>query len=482
MESNGFILNLDDLNKCHDSLLKACKQLESVAYRLAGQPFPMDSPKEISKVLFKWLHLPQITDPNDLIMNRKRSQSYLLNGRNRSNHLPKATNTLLSKLTNLHPLPAVIMEWRHINGILEKIFNSLVSTCRLIYISSTGDQPLRISPTYDVYTATGRIISIMPNLQSVPKDIVIDWSKLHYKSSTVDNNCLNNNSEKWTSPFDQILSELPKSIETIRPRCAFHAPVGGLLISGDFCQLELRLLAYFSKDVELLKLLSVLAAHWLNIPHSNQVTDVQRQQAKQLCYAILYGMGSQTLASQLNVSQQNAQKLIDSFLNTYPGVQKFIKTAVLTAHREGQIKTLNGHIRLLPVLNSKTVFDSGTPYELNCNWSKKYDLRNHFAVIKAERQAVNNIIQGSASEIAKIAMLAVDEAIHSSNIPGYAHLVLHEHDELIYEVFPESSAKQFGELIRQTMSNTSKHCNIDVPLPVKLRIGNNWSDLKQVNW
>ncbi|CAH8677677.1 unnamed protein product [Schistosoma rodhaini] len=505
MESNGFILNLDDLNRCHDSLLKACKQLESVAYRLAGQPFPMDSPKEISKVLFKWLHLPQITDPNDLIMNRKRNQSYLLNGRNRSNHLPKATNTLLSKLTNLHPLPAVIMEWRHINGILEKIFNSLVSTCRLIYISSIGDQPLRISPTYDVYTATGRIISIMPNLQSVPKDIVIDWSKLHYKSPTVDNNCLNNNSEKWTSPFDQILNELPKSIETIRPRCAFHAPVGGLLISGDFCQLELRLLAYFSKDVELLKLLSVvehanqtadqsiepnsesdafkkLAAHWLNIPHPNQVTDVQRQQAKQLCYAILYGMGSQTLASQLNVSQQNAQKLIDSFLNTYPGVQKFIKTAVLTAHREGQIKTLNGHIRLLPVLNSKTVFDSGTPYELNCNWSKKYDLRNHFAVIKAERQAVNNIIQGSASEIAKIAMLAVDEAIHSSNIPGYAHLVLHEHDELIYEVFPESSAKQFGELIRQTMSNTSKHCNIDVPLPVKLRIGNNWSDLKQVNW
>ncbi|RTG90000.1 DNA polymerase theta [Schistosoma bovis] len=458
MESNGFLLNLNDLNKCHDSLLKACKQLESVAYRLAGQPFTMDSPKEISKVLFKWLHLPQITDPNDLIMNRKRNQSYLLNGRNRSSHLPKATNTLLSKLTNLHPLPAVIMEWRHINGILEKIFNSLVSTCRLIRASSIGDQPLRISPTYDVYTATGRIISIMPNLQSVPKDIIIDWSKLHYKSTTVDNNNLNNNSEKWTSPFDQILSELPKSIETIKPRCAFHAPVGGLLISGDFCQLELRLLAYFSKDVELLKLLSVvehssqivdqsiepnsesdafkkLAAHWLNIPHPNQVTDVQRQQAKQLCYAILYGMGCQTLASQLNISQQNAQKLIDSFLNTYPGVQKFITTTVLTAHREGQIQTLNGHIRLLPALNSKTVFDSDTPYELNCNWSKKHDVRNHFAVIKAERQAVNNIIQGSASEIAKIAMLAVDQAIHSSNIPGYAHLVLHEHDELIYELY-----------------------------------------------
>ncbi|CAH8668896.1 hypothetical protein MS3_00001168 [Schistosoma haematobium] len=505
MESNGFLLNLNDLNKCHDSLLKACKQLESVAYRLAGQPFTMDSPKEISKVLFKWLHLPQITDPNDLIMNRKRNQSYLLNGRNRSSHLPKATNTLLSKLTNLHPLPAVIMEWRHINGILEKIFNSLVSTCRLIHASSIGDQPLRISPTYDVYTATGRIISIMPNLQSVPKDIIIDWSKLHYKSTTVDNNNLNNNSEKWTSPFDQILSELPKSIETIKPRCAFHAPVGGLLISGDFCQLELRLLAYFSKDVELLKLLSVvehssqivdqsiepnsesdafkkLAAHWLNIPHPNQVTDVQRQQAKQLCYAILYGMGCQTLASQLNISQQNAQKLIDSFLNTYPGVQKFITTTVLTAHREGQIQTLNGHIRLLPALNSKTVFDSDTPYELNCNWSKKHDVRNHFAVIKAERQAVNNIIQGSASEIAKIAMLAVDQAIHSSNIPGYAHLVLHEHDELIYEIFPESSVKQFGALIRQTMSNTSKHCNINIPLPVKLRIGNNWSDLKQVNW
>ncbi|CAH8581327.1 unnamed protein product [Schistosoma turkestanicum] len=511
MESNGFMLNLDELNKCQHLLLNACKLLENVAYRLAGQSFPMDSPKEISKVLFKWLRLPQITDPNDLILNKKRNQTYLLTGRNRSNHLPKATNANLSKLTNLHPLPAVIMEWRHVNGILEKVLNSLVSTCRLTCTSSGENKLLRISPTYDIYTATGRIISIMPNLQSVPKDIIIDWSKLHYKSSTLNknnnnnNDNPNNNSEKWTSPFDQILNELPKSIETIRPRCAFHAPVGGLLVAADFCQLELRLLAYFSKDVELLKLLSVvehpnetvdqsiapnsesdafkkLAARWLNIPHPNLVTDVQRQQAKQLCYAILYGMGCQTLASQMNITEQNAQKLIDSFLNAYPGVQKFISTTVSNAHREGQIKTLNGHVRLLPALNSKTVFDNDTAFESNYNWSRKHEIRHHFAVVKAERQAVNSIIQGSASEIAKIAMLAVDEAIHSSNIPGYAHPVLHEHDELIYEIFPESSVKQFGVLIRQTMSQTNKHCNINVPLPVKLKIGTNWSDLKQVNW
>lgn len=89
----------------------------------------------------------------------------------------------------------------------------LLTFLYLSNLSPNNIQPLRISPTYDVYTATGRIISIMPNLQSVPKDIIIDWSKLHYKSTTVDNNNLNNNSEKWTSPFDQILSELPKSIE-----------------------------------------------------------------------------------------------------------------------------------------------------------------------------------------------------------------------------------------------------------------------------
>lgn len=79
-------------------------------------------------------------------------------------------------------------------------------------------------------------------------------------------------------------------------------------------------------------------------------------------------------------------------------------------------------------------------------------------------------------------MLAVDEAISSANIPGYARLVLHEHDELIYEIFPESSVKQFGVLIRQAMSSTGKYCNINVPLPVKLKIGPNWSDLKQVGW
>ncbi|VDQ08664.1 unnamed protein product [Trichobilharzia regenti] len=281
------------------------------------------------------------------------------------------------------------------------------------------------------------------------------------------------------------------------------APPGSILISADFCQLELRLLAHFSKDAELLKLLSVdssshidqsmapksesdafkkLAAHWLNIPHLNQVTDVHRQQAKQLCYAILYGMGAQTLASQLNIPEQNAQKLIDSFLHTYSGVQKFITATIASAHHDGQIKTLNGHIRLLPALTAKTLCDNGTNHEFDFSRSKKNDFRHHFAVVKAERQAVNSMIQGSAAEIAKLAMLAVDEALNSSQLSGYANLVLHEHDELIYEVSPASSVKRFGLLIRQTMSNVGKQCNLSVPLPVKLKIGSNWSDLQQVDW
>nr|CAH8871958.1 unnamed protein product [Trichobilharzia regenti] len=446
MESHGFNLNIDELIKCHDSLTHACKQLESVAHRLAGLPFPMDSPKEISKVLFKWLHLPQISDPKDTILTRKRNQqALLLNGRKQSVHLPRATNAVLSKLTGVHPLPAIIIEWRHLNGILEKIFNSLVSTCRNCI--SDREKPLRVSPIYDVYTATGRIISTMPNLQSVPKDITIEWPKLLYKSL--------DNSQLWPSPFDKVLAELPEFNEIIKPRRAFLAPPGSILISADFCQLELRLLAHFSKDAELLKLLSVdssshidqsmapksesdafkkLAAHWLNIPHLNQVTDVHRQQAKQLCYAILYGMGAQTLASQLNIPEQNAQKLIDSFLHTYSGVQKFITATIASAHHDGQIKTLNGHIRLLPALTAKTLCDNGTNHEFDFSRSKKNDFRHHFAVVKAERQAVNSMIQGSAAEIAKLAMLAVDEALNSSQLSGYANLVLHEHDELIYEV------------------------------------------------
>ncbi|CAH8648968.1 unnamed protein product [Heterobilharzia americana] len=496
MESKGFNLCLDELNKCYASLLHACKQLESVAHRLAGLPFPLDSPKEISKVLFKWLHLPRVTDPSELILSKKRSQqALLLNGRKHSNNLPRATNAVLLKLANFHPLPAIIIEWRHVNGILEKIFNSLISTCRNC-ISTDANEPLRVSPTYDVYTATGRIVSTMPNLQAVPKDIIIEWPKLLYKTSS-------NNRQLWPSPFDKVLSEFPKSNEIIKPRCAFVTPAGGMLISGDFCQLELRLLAHFSKDSELLKLLSVecsshidqsmapnsesdafkkLAAHWLNIPHPNQVTDVQRQQAKQICYAILYGMGAQTLSNQLNISEQTAQKLIDSFLQTYPGVQNFITTTISSAHHEGRITTLNGHIRLLPALSSKTSLNHGMDYDYDFGFSRKQDYRNYFAVMKAERQAVNSIIQGSAAELAKLAMLAVDEALHCTQIPGYASIVLHEHDELIYEVFPESSVKQFGLLIRQTMSNVGKQCNINVPLPVKLRIGPNWSDLKQVDW
>ncbi|TGZ76073.1 hypothetical protein CRM22_000012 [Opisthorchis felineus] len=526
VESTGFVLDLDLLRGCRDDLIRHTQLLERVAHRLAGESFNLESPKEISKVLFARLHLPHLTDPTDHVAAKKRSRVALLTGgrfQSRGPIYPRVTNALLTRLSGLHPLPSVIIHWRHISCLLMKTFGGLMAACEIHADRFVVDQktitPGRISPTYDVYTATGRIVSCFPNIQAVPKDIVIDYTQIHTRSPpSVSNFCPAANSVTvtaedaakhcvWPDPLAKMLSELPNDRLIIRPRRAFQACSGGILVSADFCQLELRLLAHFSRDADLLKLLSIdgsvdgtdsclppppehdafrkLAAHWLRLSSTHDVSGNQRKQAKQICYALIYGMGVQGLASQLNVPEATAQRLMDSFMYAYPGIQRFISDTIQSAHRLGYVSTLRGRVRLLPALGEKESGSSYVPPQLTVPLlvrSGPLQTQQCYSTAKAERQAVNTIIQGSAAEIAKAAMLEVDEVLTSNDWHDNCRLVLHEHDELVYEIVPASLGPVLGAVIRHTLARTSQTHGLSVPLPVKLTAGRNWSELEEVLW
>ncbi|KAF8561294.1 hypothetical protein P879_09327, partial [Paragonimus westermani] len=526
LESTGFVLDISCLQECRNVLEHHAQVLERVAHRLSGQTFQLTSPIEISKVLFNWLRLPQLTDSSDQAAAKRRNQVALLTGRrpySRRNSYPRATNALLARLCGLHPLPAIIIEWRRIHGLLEKTFSGLAANCERVNDrprdakSDAVDQGVavhRISPTYDVHTATGRIISCMPNIQVVPNDIVIDYSNIINRRilsvSQFGPKALLNSASKahpanepWPEPIAAAVADLPKETVLLRPRRAFRANTNCLLISADYCQLELRLLAHFSQDSCLIDLLSVdnssnngsdlppppaldafrkLAAHWLHLPSTQEVSAAQRQQAKQLCYALVYGMGAQGLAAQLDISELEAQQLADSFLRAYPGVQQFISCTIQSAHRVGRVATLNGRVRLLSALDASTMSAPESTVGLPLVRSRSQQSRQHYSVAKAERQAVNTVIQGSAAEISKAAMLAVDTKLASIKQLENCRLVLHEHDELVYEVNPASAAPELGALIRHTMARVSQDWNLSVPLPVKLRVGQNWSEMDEVPW
>ncbi|KAF7258152.1 hypothetical protein EG68_04138 [Paragonimus skrjabini miyazakii] len=526
LESTGFVLDISCLLECRDVLEYHAQVLERVAHRLSGQPFQLSSPIEISKVLFSWLRLPQLTDSSDRAVAKRRNQVALLTGRRPHscrNSYPRATNALLARLCGLHPLPAITIEWRRIHGLLEKTFSGLVTACERVNDrprdtkSDTVDQDVavhRISPTYDVHTATGRIISCMPNIQAVPNDIVIDYSNIithripslsQYGPRTPLDSVSKPQptNEPWPEPIAAAVTDLPKEPVILRPRKAFRANTNCVLISADYCQLELRLLAHFSQDSCLINLLSVdnsssncsdlppppaldafrkLAAYWLHLPSTEEVSATQRQQAKQLCYALVYGMGAQGLAAQLDISELEAQRLADSFLRAYPGVQQFISCTIQSAHRVGRVTTLNGRVRLLSALDNETMSAPESALGLPLVRGRSQQSRQHYSVAKAERQAVNTIIQGSAAEISKAAMLAVDTKLASVGQLENCRLVLHEHDELVYEVNPASAAPELGALIRHTMARVSQDWNLSVPLPVKLRVGLNWSEMEEVPW
>ncbi|KAF6207900.1 hypothetical protein GE061_016349 [Apolygus lucorum] len=281
------------------------------------------------------------------------------------------------------------------------------------------------------FTVTGRIVMHEPNLQHIPRNF------------TVNN-------------------------EVFSLRSAFIAKSGNVIISADYSQLELRILAHFSQDPDLLRsfqnesdVFVSIAAKWNKIP-PEQVTEDIRHQTKQIIYGIIYGMGDRALGEALGVDPPEAAMLAAKFRQSYPGVQRFIQNCISNCRKQGFITTLTGRVRHLKGISSP-------------NKSQK---------AQAERQAVNSTIQGSAADIAKSATVRIENRLKTL-IPkrspvlsslSASHLILHLHDELMYEVSKEH-VEVVKNVIKTEMSNAVQ---LKVPLPVVVKCGPSWGELKKV--
>ncbi|XP_022909191.2 DNA polymerase theta [Onthophagus taurus] len=318
-----------------------------------------------------------------------------------------------------NPIAPLIVQWRKINSILTTTIYPLLKLIK---------NENRIYPCSITHHATGRISMHEPNLQSVPRNF-------ESNDKAIIINC----------------------------REAFQAKDNHLLISADYCQLELRLLAHFSKDKNLIEVMKrvnddvfKIIASKLNNVKVEEVTDEMRQRAKQICYGIIYGMGVKGLSEQMNSCEEEASMFLENFHEKYPGIRQHIQTLIEKCKETGFIETLSGRRRFFENINNP-----------------------HPAVkSQAERQAVNTTIQGSAADITKNAMVLIENVFQnkfktSRNKP---ELVLHIHDELLYEV-PEKYLAVTAKIIRKSMENAVK---LSIPFPVKIKFGKSWGKLEMI--
>nr|XP_044250030.1 DNA polymerase theta [Drosophila takahashii] len=339
----------------------------------------------------------------------------------KSNGRVTTSRQVLEKLDS--PISLLILGHRKLGGLLAKCIQPLLKCC----------QADRIHGQSITYTATGRISMTEPNLQNVAKDFAIK----------VGSESLNISCRSAFAPKDE-------------ERC---------LLSADFCQLEMRILAHLSQDKALVEvmnspqdLFTAIAAHWNQIDES-EVSEHLRNGTKQICYGIVYGMGMRALAESLKCNEQEARMISEQFHQAYKGIREYTHKVVKFARNQGYVETITGRRRYLDHINS--------PEE---------QMKN-----QAERQAINSTIQGSAADIAKSAILKMEK-----NIARYrdklglgersVNLVMHLHDELIFEV-PSEKAKKIAKVLSLTMENCVK---LSVPLKVKLKMGRSWGELQEI--
>jgi DNA polymerase-1 len=265
-------------------------------------------------------------------------------------------------------------------------------------------------------TATGRLSSANPNLQNIP-----------------------------------IRTELGRGI-----RAAFIAEPGRLLLTADYSQIELRLLAHFSRDPLLVAayrrgddIHTLTASQVFGVPPL-MVTQDHRRQAKVVNFGIVYGLSAFGLSQQLGIEPTEAKQFIASYFEKYAGVRAFIDNTLDEARRDLKVKTLFGRVRPIPDINSKNANQRGF----------------------AERTAVNTPLQGTAADLIKIAMIRIDEAVRQRELKS--HMTLQVHDELVFEV-PEAEVEIMQSLVREHMEHAHE---LTVPLKVEMGVGPNWRDLE----
>jgi len=358
-------------------------------YETAGGEFNINSPKQLSEILFEKLQLPVLK-------------------RTGTSRAPSTAVEVLEELALAHELPRMILEWR----ALMKLKGTYIDALPQLVNPETG----RVHTCFNqAVAATGRLSSSDPNLQNIP-----------------------------------IKTALGREI-----RRAFIADAGHVLISADYSQIELRVLAHLAEDETLIEAFrrgdDIHDQTALKVFGEDGAMDAhtRRSVAKMINYALLYGKTAFTLSKDIGVTPEAAQQFIDAYFAGFPRVRAFIDRTLEEGRASGVVKTMFGRRRLVPELNSRN-----------------YQIRS-----AAERMAVNLPIQGTAADILKRAMIDVHAALvtHSE-----ARMILTVHDELLFEV-PKNQADELAAVVRERMQAAVA---LRVPLTVDVGIGENWKDAK----
>lgn len=391
MEANGILLDKQTLRDLDRDLEKRQAELEKIVHDEAGEPFNLNSPKQLGSILFEKLSIQDIVGVKRV-------------GKTKTGY--KTDAATLEKYSGVAIVDA-LLEYRQITKLRGTYLEALP---RYVH-PETG----RIHSSFNqAVAATGRLSSSDPNLQNIP-----------------------------------IRTEAGRAI-----RRAFVAPEGHTMLAADYSQIELRLVAHLSQDPALIQAFqdgadvhARTAALVFADGDTDAVTPEMRSRAKAINFGILYGMGPQRLARELDIGFGEARAFIDSYFEALPGVRAWIDQTLATATEVGAVYTLFGRRRRVPELASQ----DGR-------------VRSN-----AENIAVNSPVQGSAADLIKMAMIAVDQRLQDEGLA--AKMLLQVHDELVFEC-PDEELEQLQTLVREEMEGVH---DLSVPLHVDMGTGPDWA-------
>ena len=387
VEQNGAKIDKAKLAAHSEELAEKISDLSSQAFKIAGEEFNLDSPKQLLEILYEKLKLP-------VLKKTPKGQ-------------PSTNEETLQRLSEEYELPKIILQYRTLAKLKSTYTDSLIK------IENQVTQ--RIHTSYQqAITSTGRLSSTEPNLQNIPI----------------------------------------KTSEGRRIREAFIPEKGNVLISADYSQIELRIMAHLSKDKNLtnafnkgLDVHSSTAAEVFGVDIEN-VTEEQRRSAKAINFGLMYGMSAFGLTRQLDIPRADAQKYLDTYFERYTGVKDYMANTKAQAKEDMFVETIMGRRLYLNEINAAN------------------GLRRQ----AAERAAINAPLQGSAADIIKKAMIDIN-AFLVQKLPD-TKMIMQVHDELIFET-PKRNAEETLYLMKSMMEKAVK---LDIPLIADAAIGKNWNE------
>jgi DNA polymerase-1 len=387
MERNGVLIDTQRLAAQSHEMGKRMLEIEKEAYKLAGQPFNLNSPKQIGEIFFDRLKLPVV----------KKTPS----------GTPSTDEEVLQKLAEDYPLPKLLLDYRG----LSKLKSTYTDKLPRMVNPNTG----RVHTNYaQAVAVTGRLSSNEPNLQNIPI----------------------------------------RTAEGRRIREAFVAPQGGVIMSADYSQIELRIMAHLSGDENMLRAFAegedihrATAAEIFSIAPA-EVESEQRRYAKVINFGLIYGMSAFGLASNLGVERSAAQMYIEKYFQRFAGVKRFMDDTRTQAKAHGFVETVFGRRLWLPEINSP-------------NGPRRQG---------AERAAINAPMQGTAADLIKLSMIAVQDWLEKEGM--MSKMIMQVHDELVLEV-PETELEIVKKKVPELMAGVAQ---LKVPLIAEVGIGKNWDE------